>query len=61
MKDPDGIELEIAWIVPADRLDDEAADARRRIGPLDLAAEKQRYGADTLGGVGVSVAASTNG
>lgn len=61
VKDPDGTELEIAWIVPADRLDDEATDARRRIGPLDLAAEKQRYGADTLGGIGVSVGASTNG
>src|SRR6187455_60852 len=31
--DPDGLEFEVAWIVPADRLDDDARDARRRIGP----------------------------
>ena len=53
--DPDGLEFEVAWIVPADQLDDAAREARKRIGPLDLAREKQRYGADTRGGVGVSV------
>jgi catechol-2,3-dioxygenase len=53
--DPDGIELEIAWIIPADLLTDEARDARKRIGPLDLAAEQSRYGATTRGGVGISV------
>jgi len=53
-KDPDGLEFEVAWIVPADRLDDDARSARTRIGPLDLPREKQRYGADTPGGVGIS-------
>ena len=53
-RDPDGLEFEIAWIVPADRLTDEAVDARSRIGRLDLASEKARYGATTPGGVGVS-------
>jgi catechol-2,3-dioxygenase len=53
-RDPDGIEFEIAWIVPADALDDEARAGRARIRPLDLAREKARYGADTKGGVGVS-------
>jgi hypothetical protein len=53
-KDPDGIEFEVAWIIPAALLDDEAVEARKRIGPLDLAREKQRYGATTRGGVGVS-------
>lgn len=53
-KDPDGIEFEVAWIVPADRLDDAARDARTRIGPLDLRGEIARYGADTRGGVGIS-------
>jgi catechol-2,3-dioxygenase len=53
-RDPDGIEFEVAWIVPADRLDDEALAARRSIRPLDLAAEKARYGALTPGGVGIS-------
>jgi catechol-2,3-dioxygenase len=53
-KDPDGIEFEIAWIVPADALDDDARAGRARIRPLDLAREAARYGADTAGGVGVS-------
>lgn len=53
--DPDGLELEIAWIIPADLLTDVARDARTRIGPLDITAEKERYGASTRGGVGISV------
>jgi catechol-2,3-dioxygenase len=51
-KDPDGIEFEVVWIVPAAALDDEARSGARR--PLDLAAEKVRYGADQPGGVGIS-------
>jgi catechol 2,3-dioxygenase-like lactoylglutathione lyase family enzyme len=54
-KDPDGIEFEVAWIIPADLLTEAARDARTSIGPLDLANEKERYGADTRGGVGISV------
>ncbi|MFB9239919.1 VOC family protein [Plantactinospora siamensis] len=54
-KDPDGLEFEVVWLVPADRLDDAALSARRRIGRLDLAAERQRYGGQTRGGVGISV------
>ena len=49
--DPDGLEFEVAWIVPAELLDDAARDARRRIGRLDLAKEKERYGAETHGGI----------
>lgn len=52
--DPDGLELEIAWIVPADRLDD-AARASVGVRPLDLEGEKRRYGATTTGGIGISV------
>jgi catechol 2,3-dioxygenase-like lactoylglutathione lyase family enzyme len=52
--DPDGLELEVAWVVPAALLDDDARDARTRIGRLDLEREKARYGADTRGGVGIS-------
>jgi len=52
--DPDGIEFEIAWVVPADRLDEVATKAQASILPLDLEKEKQSYGADTRGGVGVS-------
>ncbi len=46
-RDPDGLEFEVAWLVPTDRLDAAALSARRRIGPLDLAREKERYGATT--------------
>jgi catechol-2,3-dioxygenase len=56
-KDPDGIEFEVAWIIPADLLDDEARAARRSIRPLDLGREKRRYGATTAGGVGISTPA----
>jgi catechol-2,3-dioxygenase len=56
-QDPDGLEFEIAWIVPAAQLDEAALAARSRIGRLDLDAEMARYGADTRGGVGVSRAA----
>jgi catechol-2,3-dioxygenase len=54
-KDPDGIEFEVVWLVPAELLDDEARAARSRLRPLDLAGAKQRYGGRTRGGVGVSV------
>ncbi|GAA1768740.1 VOC family protein [Luedemannella helvata] len=53
-KDPDGLEFEIVWLIPADLLDDAARDNRKRIRPLDLRREQARYGADTRGGVGIS-------
>jgi catechol-2,3-dioxygenase len=53
-KDPDGLEFEVAWIIPADLLDEAALGARSRIGPLDLEQEKRRYGAHTRGGIGIS-------
>lgn len=52
--DPDGLEFELAWIVPADRLDEITRAGRTKIQPLDLAGEIARYGADTPGGVGIS-------
>ena len=55
-QDPDGLEFEIAWIVPADLLTDDARQARSRIGHLNLDREKQRYGGATRGGVGISTA-----
>ncbi|GAA1957833.1 VOC family protein [Catenulispora subtropica] len=52
--DPDGLEFEMSWLVPADRV----ADARLPEGevtlPLDLTREIERYGAETRGGVGIS-------
>ena len=54
-KDPDGLEFEIAWIVPADQLDEVAREARKQIRRLDLDREIARYGADTHGGIGISM------
>ncbi|MBE3008432.1 VOC family protein [Microbispora sp. NEAU-D428] len=54
-KDPDGLEFEVSWLVPADLLTDEVLDGRAQVKPLDLAKELERYGAQTRGGVGVSV------
>ena len=50
-RDPDGIDFEVSWLVPADLITDEMAPMARR---LDLDAEIRRYGADTPGGIGVS-------
>jgi catechol 2,3-dioxygenase-like lactoylglutathione lyase family enzyme len=56
-RDPDGLEFEVVWLIPADFLDVSALQARKRIDRLDLAKEKERYGAHTRGGVGISVPA----
>ncbi|WP_445548448.1 VOC family protein [Frankia sp. CiP1_Cm_nod1] len=54
--DPDGLEFEVVWVVPAHLLDDAAAVANRAgTRPLDIAREKARYGAGTRGGLGISV------
>lgn len=45
--DPDGLEFEIAWLVPPALV---AEDVDRRIRPLDIARERERYGATTPGG-----------
>lgn len=58
-RDPDGIEFEVSWLVPAALITDDvraqvdSGDIRPR--PLDIEAEMTRYGAETPGGVGVSV------
>lgn len=56
-KDPDGLEFEVSWLVPADRLTPGILAARDKLLPLDLDAEIAHFGADTVGGVGVSVPA----
>ncbi|MDP9847546.1 VOC family protein [Streptosporangium lutulentum] len=56
-KDPDGLEFEVSWLVPADLLTDDVLDGRTGVKPLDLAREKERYGARTRGGLGVSTPA----
>jgi catechol-2,3-dioxygenase len=51
--DPDGLEFELAWLIPAELIDD-VARAHMGTAPLNLALEIARYGGRTLGGVGVS-------
>jgi catechol-2,3-dioxygenase len=55
-RDPDGIEFEVSWLVPADLL---TPDVRMQTLPLDIEAERARYGGSTRGGVGVSIAAGS--
>ena len=50
-RDPDGIDFEVAWLVPADRIEGGAAPIARA---LDITAEIANYGAETLSGIGVS-------
>jgi catechol-2,3-dioxygenase len=51
--DPDGLEFEVQWLLPADSITDEDRAIVQGL-PLDLAAEIERFGATTLGGVGIS-------
>ena len=57
-KDPDGIEFEVSWLVPAQLIGDVELQGRKSIRPLDLEREKRRFGASTRGGVGVSFPAA---
>lgn len=54
-KDPDGLEFEVCWLVPADKLSEEVTDSRNRMRTLDIDTEIARFGADTRGGLGVSI------
>ncbi|GAA2733461.1 VOC family protein [Actinocorallia aurantiaca] len=59
-QDPDGLEFEVCWIIPAalvTEADRERAASDLRPRPLDLDAEIARYGAETKGGIGVSIPA----
>jgi catechol-2,3-dioxygenase len=53
-RDPNGIEFEIVWVIPATLLTEADRDAGARIRPLDLAAEIDRFGRGTRGGAGIS-------
>lgn len=50
--DPDELEFEIVWLIPAHLLTDDITMTTR---PLDLPGEIARYGRDTRSGLGISV------
>jgi catechol-2,3-dioxygenase len=56
-KDPDGLEFEVSWLVPAALITDDVLTGRAGVKPLDIAKEKARYGAQTRGGLGISIPA----
>lgn len=53
-QDPDSIEFEVSWLVPAALIDTKLLEDRKNLGTLHLDREMARYGADTPGGVGIS-------
>ena len=56
-QDPDGLEFEVSWLLPASLITPELTEGKPMTAPLDLDREIARYGAETRGGVGVSVPA----
>jgi catechol-2,3-dioxygenase len=50
-KDPDGLEFEVCWLVPPEFLDEETVAAKTQLRPLNLQADIERYGLETVGGV----------
>ncbi len=56
-QDPDGIEFEVSWLLPADLITAEVVEQAVATAPLHLDREIERYGARTRGGIGVSVTA----
>jgi len=56
-QDPDGLEFEVVWIIPADLLTEADKTGSKRILPLNLQAELDRFGANTRSGMGISRAA----
>ena len=52
-RDPDGLEFEVCWIVPKERLQrrPNIEDGRARMRALDIDAEIERFGLETVGGV----------
>jgi catechol-2,3-dioxygenase len=53
--DPDGLEFEVSWLLPAEFVTPELLEGAAMTSPLDLDREIARYGAQTRGGVGISV------
>ncbi|MBV8933443.1 MAG: VOC family protein, partial [Kutzneria sp.] len=49
-KDPDGLEFEVSWLVPLDKVTDQMR-ASAGTSPLDIDAEIARWGADSVGAI----------
>jgi catechol-2,3-dioxygenase len=49
-KDPDGLEFEVCWILPQRFITEDVEAAKVRMRPLDLAADIERYGLETVSG-----------
>jgi catechol-2,3-dioxygenase len=54
-KDPDGLEFEVVWLIPAHLLTEDDLAAKSTIRTLDLQREIERFGPATRGGLGISV------
>ncbi|WEV24160.1 VOC family protein [Streptomyces sp. 71268] len=52
--DPDGLQFEVCWLVPADKVDEVTREA---LAPLDLDAAIAQFGADLPSGTGISTPA----
>jgi catechol-2,3-dioxygenase len=50
-KDPDGLEFEVCWLVPPSLITEEIIAAKMHMRPLDLKADIDAYGLETVGGV----------
>jgi catechol-2,3-dioxygenase len=53
--DPDGLEFEVSWMVPESLITPEILESRLTNRPLHLEREIERFGANTRGGLGVSI------
>jgi catechol-2,3-dioxygenase len=53
-KDPDDIEFEVSWLVPAELLTADIIKSRSELARLNLPEEIERFGGDTKGGSGIS-------
>ena len=53
-RDPDGLEFEVVWLIPAADLTDEDLAGRDETTELQLPRELARFGADARSGLGIS-------
>lgn len=52
--DPDGLEFEVVWLIPALLVTDDDRTAALSVTPLDLDAELARFGPEEKSGIGIS-------